>query len=119
MSSSTAAAASPREVSVEAPTVLPMMRPLPLRAEQPTDNATVVLRAGLMSRESFRRSAERTFDAYGVYGISVEGVIDSSVQEVCRSTRIIGYRQIRLSSFGRLRGAGFAVLATFDHPHFT
>ena len=26
---------------------------------------------------------------------------------------------IRLSTFGRVRGAGFALLATFDHPHFT
>jgi len=28
-------------------------------------------------------------------------------------------RRVRLSTFGRLRGAGFALLATFDHPHFT
>jgi hypothetical protein len=25
----------------------------------------------------------------------------------------------KLSSFGRHRGAGFALLATFEHPHFT
>ena len=55
-----------------------------------------------------------------VYGISVEGVIDRSVLDACRgSERIAGYRRIRLSTFGRLRGGGFALLATFDHPHFT
>lgn len=26
---------------------------------------------------------------------------------------------MRLSTFGRVREAGFALLATFDHPHFT
>jgi len=73
-----------------------------------------------MSADNVRRSADRTFALYAVYGISVEGVIDGTVQEVCRSSeRIAGYRQIRLSTFGRLRSAGFALLATFDHPHFT
>jgi hypothetical protein len=42
-----------------------------------------------------------------------------AVQEACRGERIAGYRRIRLSTFGRVRGAGFALLATFDHPHFT
>ena len=97
-----------------------MTRPLPLRSDQPPDDAAVVLRAGAMSADNVHRSAARTFALYAVYGISVEGVIDGTVQEACRSSeRIAGYRQIRLSTFGRLRSAGFALLATFDHPHFT
>ena len=73
-----------------------------------------------MATEVVRRSAERTFDAYAIYGISVEGVIEQTVLEACRSSeRIAGYRQIRLSTFGRLRTAGFALLASFDRPHFT
>ena len=96
-----------------------MTRPLRLRVEQPPDDATVVLRAGVMTVESMRRAAERTFALYAVYGVSVEGVIDTTVQEACRGERIAGYRRIRLSTFGRVRGAGFALLATFDHPHFT
>ncbi len=40
--------------------------------------------------------------------------------EACRSSgRLAAYRRIRLSTFGRLRSAGFALLATFEHPHFT
>ena len=96
-----------------------MTHALPLRPDQPPDDATIVLRAGVMSVENVRRAAERTFAVYAVYGISVEGVIDTTVQEACRSERIAGYRRIRLSTFGRVRGAGFALLATFDHPHFT
>lgn len=73
-----------------------------------------------MTAENIRRSAERTFSIYAVHGISVEGVIDRSVLDACRSSdRIASYGSIRLSSFGRLREAGFALLATFEHPHFT
>lgn len=96
-----------------------MIRPLPLRSEQPPDDAAVVLRAGVMGPDNVRRSAERTFALYAVYGISVEGVLDGTVQDACRGDRIAGYRQVRLSTFGRLRSAGFALLATFDRPHFT
>ena len=72
-----------------------------------------------MSVENVTRAAERTFALYAVYGISVEGVLDTTVQEACRGDRISSYRRVRLSTFGRVRGAGFALLATFDHPHFT
>ncbi len=96
-----------------------MTRPLPLRPEVPPDSASVVLRAGVMSADNVARAAERTFALYAVHGISVEGVIDSTVQEACRGERIASYRRVRLSTFGRVREAGFALLATFDHPHFT
>ncbi|MGH9057550.1 MAG: hypothetical protein ACRDYY_17075 [Acidimicrobiales bacterium] len=67
-----------------------------------------------------RRAAERTFAIYALYGISVEGVTDTTVADACRtSERLANFRQIRLSTFGRVRSAGFALLATFDHPHFT
>ena len=96
-----------------------MPQPLPLRAGLPPGDVTVVLRAGVMSADNVTRAAERTFAVYAVYGISVEGVIDTTVQQACRGDRIVSYRRVRLSTFGRVRGAGFALLATFDLPHFT
>lgn len=97
-----------------------MTRLLPIRHEEPPDGAAVVLRAGVMESHSIRRAARRTFDIYAVYGLSVEGVINVTVLEACRSSdRLARYRHIRLSTFGTLRQAGFALLATFDHPHFT
>ncbi len=33
--------------------------------------------------------------------------------------RIAGCRRVRPPTFGRIRHAGFALLGTFDHPHFT
>jgi len=72
-----------------------------------------------MTADSLKRAAERTFDLYAMFGVSVEGVLDATVQEACRGERLAGYRQVRLSTFGRVRSAGFALLATFDRPHFT
>jgi hypothetical protein len=55
-----------------------------------------------------------------VLGISVEGAVGVSVIEACRTSERLGrYGHVQLSSFGRLRSAGFALLATFEHPHFT
>jgi hypothetical protein len=73
-----------------------------------------------MTSPSVVQAAERTFDLYGVLGISVEAALEKSVLEACQmSSRLAPYRQIRLSTFGRLHTAGFALLATFDSPHFT
>ena len=96
-----------------------MPRPLPLRADVPPDDTSIVLRAGVMDAANMARAAERTFALYAVYGISVEGVMGTTVQEACRGERIATYRRVRLSTFGRVREAGFALLATFDRPHFT
>ncbi len=61
---------------------------IPLRPDVPPDDATIVLRAGVMSADNVTRAAERTFAFYAVYGISVEGVINTTVQEACRGDRI-------------------------------
>lgn len=94
-------------------------RPLPLRADMPHDDSTVVLRAGILGSRAVRSAARRTFDVYAVLGISVEGVVGTTVVAACRSDRVLNYRQVRLSTFGRVRASGFALLATFEHPHFT
>ena len=98
-----------------------MTKRLPIRREElPPADASVVIRAGVMARSSIEEAASRTRERYGVLGISVEGAIDIGVAEACRtSRRLQQHGMIRLSTFGRVRGAGFALLATFDHPHFT
>jgi hypothetical protein len=71
-------------------------QPLPLRPDLPPDDATIVLGAGVMSADNVTRAAERTFAIYAVYGVSVEGVIDTTVQEACRGARMARYRRVRL-----------------------
>lgn len=94
---------------------------LPIRGEQPPDDTVVVIRAGVMALDTLRRTAGDSFDDYGAYLVSVEAVVDGkSVRDACRESPRIGgrYGQVRLSTVGRLRTAGLAVLATFTRPHF-
>ncbi len=84
------------------------------------DDAVVVIRAGVLSERSIEDAANRCLEGYGILGISIEGAMGLPVAEVCRTSPRLGrYRQIRLSTFGRLRAAGFPVIATFDAPHYT
>ena len=93
---------------------------LPTRHEQPPDDAVVVIRAGVLNPASIEEAAQRCLEGYGVLGFSVEAALQVSVADACRtSPRLARYRQIRLSTFGRLRAAGFALIATFDAPHYT
>jgi hypothetical protein len=93
---------------------------LPTRHELPPGDAIVVVRAGVLNDRSIEDAANRCLEGYGLLGISVEGAMDLTVAERCRtSSRLRRYRQIRLSTFGRLRAAGFPLVATFDAPHYT
>ncbi|MGC8628517.1 MAG: hypothetical protein ACP5VR_13405 [Acidimicrobiales bacterium] len=97
-----------------------MPLPLQLRSEQPPDDDVVIIRGGLLTAASAERAAARSFRLMGLLGFSVEAAIGKSVLEACRSSERLGrYRHVQLSTFGRLRGAGFLMLATFDGSHFT
>ncbi len=99
---------------------LAMVQPLPIRREQPPDDAVVVVRAGVMDRQSLERAARQCFDGWGVLAISVEAVIGTTVDQACRtSPRLSQYRQVRLSSIGRLIQGPFVLLPTFEPPHFS
>jgi hypothetical protein len=79
-----------------------------------------VVRGGVLNPQGVAHAATRSLRLYGVLGLSVEAAIGVSVLEACRSSeRLSRYGHVQLSSFGRLRGGGFALVATFDHPHFT
>ncbi len=57
--------------------------------------------------------------AFGFLGLSVYLAVDHSVEDLCRRLdELRRYGQIRLSTVGRVHGAGFALLATGQRPHF-
>jgi hypothetical protein len=60
-----------------------MVKPLSIRGDRVPDDAVVVIRAGLMSPASVEQAASRTFDVYGLLGVSVEAAIDQTVLEAC------------------------------------
>jgi hypothetical protein len=98
------------------------VRPLVLRDEDPPDDAVTLVRGGLLSADSVHRTVERCRREYGFLGVSVYGAIGRTVAELVVAVPQIGparYRQVRLSTFGAVRSAGFPVWPTNQHPHFS
>lgn len=95
------------------------MNPLVLRSELPPDDTVVVVRGGEMNSAHVRASAQDSFDDFGVFTISVSLAPDLTVGELCMSDRRISRDgKVRLSTVGRLRSEGFALLPTLARPHY-
>jgi hypothetical protein len=95
------------------------VRPLILRDELPPDDAIVVVRGGTMNSEFVRSSATDAFDDFGFFGVSVSLALECAVDELCSNDpRISRYGKVRLSTAGRIRALGFALLPTLARPHY-
>jgi hypothetical protein len=98
-----------------------MAKLVALRGEEPPDDVVVVVRGGIngLSPDVVVRAARRSLTAFGFLGISVSLAIDEPVEALCaRLDGLRRYGQVRLSTAGALRRAGFALLATGQRPHF-
>lgn len=95
------------------------MKELLLRDELPPDDVVVVVRGGEMNSDFVRRTATRSYEEVGVFTVSVFLSPEDAVEELCRSVEDLErYGKVRLSTVGRLRFLGFALLPTLDAPHF-
>jgi hypothetical protein len=95
------------------------LKRIALRDEDVPDDAVVVVRGGEMNSDHVRRSATDAYDEFGLYAVSVFLAQDASVSELCRDlAELQRYGKVRLSTVGRLRSLGFALIPTFDRPHF-
>ena len=95
------------------------MKELVLREELPPDDVVVVVRGGEMNSDFVRRTATRSYEEVGVFTVSVFLAIEGSVEDLCRSVDDLErYGKVRLSTVGRLRALGFALLPTLAAPHF-
>ena len=97
-----------------------------LRDEEPPANGVVVVRGGPNSIERLLEHAQRTADAYTLdgdqlWGVSVFCALDDvgpgSLDALLR--RFASYRVVHLPTVGDVADAGFHLLPTFRHPHFT
>ena len=92
-----------------------------LRGEDPPDDTVVVIRGGEhgLDDEVVHRTAERSFEEYGFYGVSVFLAVDRPVDRLCAELdQLRRYGRVRLSTAGDLRRAGFTLLSTGRSPHF-
>ena len=95
------------------------MRPIVVRDDDAPDDAIVVVRGGEMNSDVVRRTATDAHNEYGIYTLSVFLALDSTVDELCRfRPELQRYGKVRMSTVGRLRTLGFALIPTIDRPHF-
>lgn len=97
------------------------MRLLALRGDEPPGDGVVVVRGGAnsLAPETVTRSAGRNLEAFGFLGLSAFLAVDRPVAVLCAEVpELARYGQVRLSTVARVHSAGFALLATGDHPHF-
>jgi hypothetical protein len=97
-----------------------------LRDERPPDDRIIVIRGGPDTLAKLVMHARRTHDAYALdgkplWGISVYCALDdvgpASLDSLLR--RFASYRLVHLPRAGQLRAAGFRLLPSFGHPHYT
>jgi hypothetical protein len=82
--------------------------PRPSTPRRRVNLATVILRGRRHKRRADPTVSNPTFALYALFGVSVEGVLNSTITEDCRSSeRLANYHQIRPSTSGRVRSAGF------------
>jgi hypothetical protein len=94
-----------------------------LRAEQPPDGTTLVVRGGRDTAEKLRSHVQRTarawsLDGQPLLGISVFAVLDPPLDDLL-GRRFATFRTIYLPTAGDLTRCGFDLLATALRPHFT
>lgn len=95
------------------------MPAISLRDEDPPDDAVVVVRGGSMHSDFVVRTASDTHDEFGIFAISIFLAMDETVERLgAREPFLARYSQVRLSSVGRLKGGGFALLPTLGRPNY-
>ena len=72
-----------------------------------------------MASETVARSACRNLEVFGFLDLSVFLAVEGPVEQLCAEVpELARYGQVRRSTVARVHAAGFALLATGDHPHF-
>lgn len=92
-----------------------------VRDETSPDDTVVVVRGGLAAADSLRRTAEVSEALHGFFGVSVFLAFDLSLEELVRRTSELAperYKQLRTSTVGAVKQAGFDLLATGEWPHY-
>lgn len=84
------------------------------------DDEEVVLRGGLLDPGVVRRDAQRMFDIYGAYGISVFGLRGATIDELAQRVPLIRFSRLTLVTVGALRRVGLSLEPTGRNPrHYT
>ncbi|MGI8425316.1 MAG: hypothetical protein ACR2FO_01080 [Actinomycetota bacterium] len=87
-------------------------------ATEPLWDETIVVRFGLMDVASIQAAAALFKAERGVFGLSAYGDNGLAMKETARQARR-PHKQLRTTTVGRLKSAGFVVKRTGKWPHLT
>lgn len=76
------------------------------------DAITVVVRGGMLDADLLRQDAQRNYDIYGSYGISVFAARDLTVDELAQQSPLIRFAELTLMTVGALRAASLRLEPT-------
>jgi hypothetical protein len=88
------------------------------RGEPPLANETVVIRGDLLDPDLLSESAQRNFDVYGFYGVSVFAETPEVAWTVLAASRFVAVGWLVLFTAGDLRAAGLELWDTGMAPHY-
>ena len=88
------------------------------RGDKPLLAATVVIRGDLLDPDALAESAQRNFDVYGFYGVSVYAETAEVPWMDLAATRFIAVQWLVLFTAGELQASGLELWDTGVSPHF-
>ena len=88
------------------------------RGEPALPDATVIVRANRLDPAALARDAQRNFDTYGFYGVSVFAETDDLRWEMIVAEKLPGAEWVTLFRAADIYGAGLELWDTGQAPHF-
>lgn len=84
------------------------------------DREEVVVRGGHLDPDVVRADAQRMFDIYGSYGISVFALRGATLDELAQEAPLVRFGQLTLVTVGAIRASGLDLEPTGRNPrHYT
>ena len=92
---------------------------LSIRSEAPLPGHAIVVRGGIMQRDSIETAIQTSFDEFGLYGLSVFAHATWSARQIWEQTpELARYRRVRTSTVAQVLACGVELLPTWEAPHY-
>lgn len=84
------------------------------------DDEELILRGGDLDPGTIRRDAQRMFDVYGTYGISVFALRGARIDELAQEAPLVRFPHFTVMTMRTIRALGFRLEPTGRNPrHYT
>ena len=91
-----------------------------IRSGDGLDDDETVLRGGRLDEAIVRVDAQRMYDVYGTFGISVFALRGATIDELAQQVPLVRFAELTVVTVGALRTVGVTIEPTGRNPrHFT